>query len=269
MNFPVKARNQVSAIRRWLTWFWLRLHQSEAVVFCPLCEGKSFAPEMSRRWSGLSIYLVRCETCGLMLQSPRLNSEGLLEFYQATYRISEDVEHQEILFNRGQRRGAYIQDFLRDHGFKYCGSTVREVGCGYGGILERFRQEGCLVAGSDMDRRVSIFGQKKNLDIRHGTSDVLLDGTKADILLLSHILEHIAEPVRFLGDMKPLLKKSGLIYVEVPGVSNPRVIERGYAVQPGHLCYFSLDTLKNACQRAGYRFITGNEMVQALLQPVA
>ena len=112
MNFPAKSRNQVSAIRGCLNWFWLRLNRSEAVEFCPLCGGKSFVPEISRRWSGLSIYLVRCETCGLMLQSPRLNSEGLFEFYQSTYRTNEDVKHQEILFNRGQRRGAYIQDFL-------------------------------------------------------------------------------------------------------------------------------------------------------------
>lgn len=225
-------------------------------------------PHTSHRWGGMLIYLVRCKSCGLMLQSPRLGSEGLSEYYRTIYRTSDDAKHQEELFDRGQRRGAYIVDFLREHGIECRGRTVREVGCGYGGILERFRQEGCTVAGCDMDSKGATFGAKKNLDIRAGTVEVLLDGTKADIVVLSHVLEHMGEPVCFLDDVKQLLKTDGVIYLEVPGIVNPRVIERGYSAQPGHLCYFSLDTLRKTCERAGYRFVTGNEVVQALIEPM-
>lgn len=268
-NFPVEARDRIATIFGSLHSLWLFQLRSETVDCCPLCGGRSLVPHLSHRWHGLLISLVKCQSCELMLQSPRLDSGGLHKYYRTTYRTNRDPKHQGDLFERGQRRGEYILEFLREHGMDCRGRIIREVGCGYGGILERFRQEGCSVAGCDMDPKGAAFGEKKKLDIRPGALEVLLDGTKADIVIISHVLEHMADPVRFLQNVKPLLKIDGVVYLEVPGIENPRVVKRGYGIQPGHLCYFSLNTLQQACERAGYRFVTGNNIIQGLIRPSA
>jgi 2-polyprenyl-3-methyl-5-hydroxy-6-metoxy-1,4-benzoquinol methylase len=41
-----------------------------------------------------------------------------------------------------------------------------------------------------------------------------------DKIFLFHVLEHIADPILFLNDLKPLLKKTGKIYIEVPNVDD-------------------------------------------------
>ena len=67
---------------------------------------------------------------------------------------------------------------------------------------------------------------------------------KSDLIILSHILEHIYDPKVFRKATK-LLNPNGLIYIEVPGINNPRIIKRNYSIQAGHLYYFNKETLLN------------------------
>ena len=111
--------------------------------------------------------------------------------------------------------------------------------------------------------RAADFG----LDLRPGDVEVLADyAGKADIVILSHVLEHVPEPRPFLRRAADLLHPEGVLYVEVPGIDNPKVRARGYGAQPGHLLYFSLETLRRTGEAAGQVFVHGNATVQALFR---
>lgn len=237
----------------------------EDVLSCPLCHGVSFRQRSRHWWRALRINLVQCKGCDLVLQSPRLSPQGLGTFYEEHYRTEIDSASQESLFQRGMRRGAYIQEFLVNNGISCENRRVVEVGCGYGGILEAFHQVGGIISGCDLEPNAAKFALGRGLDVRQGGIEVLSDvAASADIVILSHVLEHIPEPIEFLAAVASLLKPGGVLYVEVPGIENPRVIKQNGAVQPGHLIYFNKEILQKTCETADFKHMIDNDIVQAL-----
>ena len=247
-----------------------RFYDWEHVLKCPLCEGRDFAPYRKVRSGFLSIHLTLCNICGLVLQSPRLSERSLKDFYSNEYRFNLkknlNKKNMDKLFSRGIRRGAYICEFFDKSKIDYKDSTVFELGCAYGGILEQFRKRGCQVKGCDLDKDVVKYGMLKGLDLICGSVDMLLkDEGKADIVILSHVLEHIIEPYSFLNKVHQLLKENGVLYIEVPGINSKKNEQKRYA-QLGHIAYFNLDTTKKMAQKTNFEFIAGNEIVQSVFR---
>lgn len=240
------------------------IYHWEKICECPLCGGVEFRPH-SKHWKGLfTIRLQSCAACGLIIQNPRLSADSLDSFYRSGYRPgSKNNKGCEKLFDRGVRRGTYICDFLRENGIDYKGSVIFEVGCSYGGILEQFKREGCSVKGCDLDGMPVRYGVSKGLDLEEGSIDTLKkSGCKADIVVLSHVLEHIPDPILFIKGVKSLLNPGGILYIEAPGMKNGKS-KRRY-IQPGHLLYFDLRTLRRVVEKTNFRFISGNEKIQSI-----
>lgn len=243
------------------------VYRWEKIRHCPLCGKKSFSGYASYRNGLLNIRLQKCDHCGLIVQNPRLSSASLTEYYADEYRQclkkKEDDKHIKNMFDRGTRRGAYIAAYLEKNFIDYKGKSMFEFGCGYGGILEHFRRKDCQVSGCDIDEGAIQCGRKRGLDL--WATDTSMSGdfnSKVDIVMLSHVVEHIAEPIPFLQKIRTILKPQGYLYIEVPGVNNPRK-DMMRNVQLGHLMYFNLETSRLLFEEAGFHFICGNEVVQS------
>ncbi len=84
-----------------------------------------------------------------------------------------------------------------------------EVGCGKGYFLELLLQHGVKITGFDP----AYEGINTRIE-RHYFDKSF--GSKANGLILRHVLERIQEPVNFLMRLKEANGGSGLIYIEVP-----------------------------------------------------
>lgn len=238
---------------------------SEPVASCPLCGSTAFVPHSTHRVNEFTISLAACTECGLVMQSPRLSAKGIDELYRTDYRTVMAEDHRENLFKRGQRRGAYIKEFLTGCGVAVHGKRIAEVGCGLGGILQSFAEEGCDTVGCDVEESGPEFGRSRGLDTRPGQIDVLANVKQTrDIVILSHVLEHVTDPQAFLGQAADLLAPGGVLYIEVPGIENPRVAERSFGAQVGHLLYFDKRTVTAAVEKAGLIPGPSNDIVQIL-----
>ena len=242
----------------------------EEVNTCPLCEGSRFETYLRSRSGILGMKLKKCSNCSLIIQSPRLSEESLNNYYASKYRTVPGKGSYgtriENIFERGLRRGAYICDFLKNHGINYKGLTVFEAGCGYGGILEQFKREGCKVAGCDIETISVKYAVSRGLDVNRGSLEgwTGLKG-KVDIVILSHFLEHLKDPRALLQGVKELLKARAVLYIEVPGVKGLKSRLRRN-LQPVHLVYYDLDTLCRIVEREGFVFVSGNEVIQGLFR---
>lgn len=109
---------------------------------------------------------------------------------------------------------------------------IIDFGCGN----NKLRLEGCKVIGLD-------YLPGKDVDIISRFDDCLTLPFKSnsfDGAYLSHVLEHVKEPVLLLEEIRRICKKGALVVIRVPHYSNPRTYE---IYHKSHFSYYSLDPL--------------------------
>lgn len=209
-----------------------------------------------------------CKRCGLMWTSPRMTVGSLAAFYDLDYRpVYVGCEQApEEFFTSQVERGRLISEFVAPH-FAVSGShTVFDVGCGAGGVLVPFVQAGWRAHGCDLDGHYLLRGRAEGLCLEKGDVTVLEKYGPGDLVILSHVLEHLTNPKQSLRQLSLLTTDSACLYVELPGVLS---IHKTYGdllrfLQNAHLCHFTLKTLSALMAQAGFLLVEGNEDIRAI-----
>ena len=241
-------------------------YRLEAVRAC-ICGGTIFLNVAVFERFRLPIRTDICLKCGLVQQWPRLTDDSLTRFYRRDYRLlyRHSSRIDEAYFERSLRRGARIVQFLNER-LKESFGEVIEIGCGPGGILKAFQNQGSNVRGCELDRACVRFCDRKDISVVQGTIDDLLEfGGGADLVVLSHLLEHVPCPIQLLDNVTRLLAPDGCVYVEVPGIRNgiPFVDQ----LQIAHTYYYDSLTLQMVMRKAGFSCVYDDERIQAIYRP--
>jgi hypothetical protein len=117
------------------------------------------------------------------------------------------------------------------------GRTLIEVGCGKGLFLERLQRDGFAVTGLDP----AYEGDNPAVRREYFTAQT---GLRADGLLLRHVLEHVQDPVAFLGRLRDANGGGGLLYIEVPCLDWIAEHRAWFDLFYEHVNYFRLDDFR-------------------------
>lgn len=206
---------------------------------------------------GLPLTFVVCESCGTIRIDPYLDDASLADFYtryfQEMYGRVPDVDHY---FQRqakyGQRVLATVQHWLKP------GSCVYEVGCGAGGALDVFQRNGYQIAGCDYSAELIEAGKARGVNnIYHGSIKHIAYDTKADLINLNHVFEHMNDPRSFLRDCRSRLAPGGRVLIVVPDVSriDSFPVPSGDLIQFLHIAHkynFTVEGIRRLSAEAGY-----------------
>jgi 2-polyprenyl-3-methyl-5-hydroxy-6-metoxy-1,4-benzoquinol methylase len=221
---------------------------------------------------GLEVHTHLCEHCGIMWTSPRMTEDSLKRFYEDDYRsiyigdpqapesfFREQVEHGEIIYN-------YIKSRIQWQAKESL--KVFDIGCGAGGTLIPFKRDGWLTFGCDLGGEYLNRGKEEGLVLECGEAMSLSRYGPADVIILSHVLEHFSHPIKSLNEISKLLTDDGYLYVEVPGIFK---VHSSYGdfllfLQNAHLYHFTLSTLSSMMSLTGFKLIDGSEQIYALFQ---
>lgn len=108
-----------------------------------------------------------------------------------------------------ERRFQFTRTFIE-------GKDVLDFGCGNGGYLIRAQRIAHRVHGVELEKVMCDALQRDRI-----SCSTRIDGSGAyDVITLFHVLEHLAEPLRYLEKLKQHLKPGGMILVEVPNVED-------------------------------------------------
>lgn len=117
-----------------------------------------------------------------------------------------------------------------------------DLGCGLGDFL-RFRPR---TIGVDINPRAVAFCRERGLDAQMMQPDRLpLDDASFDSILLDNVLEHIAEPLPILAEIRRTLKPGGRLLVGVPGL-------RGWESDADHKVFYSETQLVETLSTLGF-----------------
>ena len=246
-------------------------------VPCVLCGGSSFEPLAAKDRYGLQLSVVICGECALVQTNPRMDERSYAEFYNDEYRplYGGEPEPTEDFFGAQYLAGARVHAYVTRHGMlrppRGRVPMVLEIGCGAGGILQYFRDQGCRVMGLDLGEAYVEYGRRRHgLDLRAGTlADVPAD-VRPDLVIYSHVVEHLPDPIGEMRRVRERLADGAGLYVEVPGL---RSLWRFYRMdllrylQNAHTYHFSAVTLRWLLEAAGFSAVAVDERVRSVFRP--
>lgn len=199
-----------------------------------------------------------------------MDASSLTKFYEQDYRpiYVGHAKAPESFFVEQIRHGKTVHDFVASHLPFSEHWSVFDIGCGAGGTLIPFWQAGWRAFGCDVSGEYLQRGRNAGLVLEHGDVATLRKHSPANLVILSHVLEHLPDPLEDLGQISKLLVADGYVYVELPGIFS---IHKTYGdtlsfLQNAHLCHFTLTTLAALMSKAGFRLIRGDEHIHALFQ---
>jgi SAM-dependent methyltransferase len=241
---------------------------------CPGCDQSEFQPLSAKDRYGLPCSVVICCVCGLVQTNPQLTEQACRDFYLHDYRelYLGRQNLPEVAFRDERQRGVLLFRYLERTGLWRqlpANPYIYEVGCGAGGILASLRDRGARVGGCDLDEDTVNYGVREHsLGLSLGTFQDVQLKSRPDLVIYSHVFEHLANPDHELGRLQHVLGDGGRVYVEVPGVRWLRRASYDFldTLQNAHTFYFTLASLKRLFGRHGFRLKQGDEYIRAVFE---
>ena len=227
---------------------------------CAICGAEDLDPMVDCLRDGTSDHRVyRCEACDYTQLLPRPTVEQDKAYYDQngqdrTIRERIDLTWERQAFSLDvERRSNAVSALFRK------GSTLLDVGTGYGFFLEEMAARGFSVRGIEIGRErremardvTSAPIDETNLVVEHPDPE-----QAADVVTLFHVLEHVADPISFAKKLRTLVRPGGALVCEVPNV-NELLLDtcpeywHFYWIR-AHLSYFSDAILKRVLHQAGF-----------------
>lgn len=198
-------------------------------------------------------FVVQCPNCLLLQVSPVPSESELNQFYVREYRKEGTAGYSEPNFtSRHLSQAHYIVDQLNLMG--KVPLKILDVGAGFGQLLNILKTKLAKsnFFAAELDERcletLALNGIiAKQVLIGEQNSNPF--GTDFDLIICSHVLEHVRSVRRFLNVLSGMLRVGGCFFVEVPNCGLP--YDWGED-DPQHLSLFSQQSLVKTVEGVGF-----------------
>lgn len=199
--------------------------------------------------------LYECKDCGLEFWHPRRVDSRLYE--GDVFGLYSHI-HEGASANKPH----YMSFLRRARSVKQGRNTLLDVGCGDGSFLLQAYRIGFDVWGIDFDRKSVTAARNKGLfHVEHVSLEDFVKMARKikqrfDIITMFEVLEHQADPILFITQVRDLLKRNGMIGGTVPNSRRYLAnLDRANNVgdyPPHHFLWWSKDSLKKFLKSNGF-----------------
>lgn len=239
---------------------------------CGVCGGGAFSviQRQSLALAGLGRHELTfgaCIGCGHVQQTPPVPEAMMLRHYEtmSNYTAFGDAEAL-----RAAPPIALTRRLLSlVAGTGQSAGRMYEIGCATGLHLHQFRAAGWTVSGCEPSPRAAEqAGEIYGIHVDVGDEATCLPRHAGlDLILMSHVLEHLFDPLASVTRAHAALADGGLIVLEVPCAAEPDLLPPGW-FSFEHLHYFSPETLSALLGAAGFEVLEMRIALRAFIYPV-
>ncbi len=206
-----------------------------------------------------------CRDCGFVYRSPALTDQELDTLYKSydqdvlSMTTPDDYFDKIISLSNEESENwqkiSWLKDVVKSTG-RHEISNALDIGCGGGTLLHTARQQLSLksVNGVELNTVYADLARRR-LDSKVINENYVsgLFQEQFDLLINTKVLEHVSDPLPFLKEMHDDLAEGGLLFIEVPDVSDmfnlPPTHERFWIP---HIYFFSGNTLGALLKKSGF-----------------
>jgi len=226
-------------------------------VPCALCGGSRFKTSLS--CEGFSY--VKCAACGLIQMNPQPLAADVERRYRQSY--GNDYLAYEL---KNETAFLELQKLaLADAGFDRIeqalmgqdrAPAVVDVGCATGALLAFLRDRGWQTTGVEISPSAEYARNERGLDIRcQNLEDCRFPPESFDLVLASHVVEHLNNPGTFIRQAWQLLRRGAYFMLTTPNIDGFQARFLGGRWRSAifdHLYLFSVRTIKAMLKTQGF-----------------
>lgn len=216
--------------------------------------------------------VVRCEGCAFIYTYPI--PEFSPELFKELYNLDYWKENETIVDfkNMGEKR-RFLTEALALLKTDQAPPRLLDVGCGTGEFLQAARELGIDALGIDVDASIERYAKEKHgFNVVTGMLDEgSFEADRFDIVVLSHVIEHLPDPNPLLAVIRRILKPGGVFLVATPNGDSflcdlhilrsalSRRAKKGYNLTsftpPFHLNAFNPSSLRTILERNRFKVL--------------
>ena len=223
-------------------------------VNCALCGARGGEVVSRKDRHGQPLVTVLCSGCGVVHNDPIPGEAELEAFYRQDYRKSykgaEEPRLRQVWRNLDRLNGHFLA--FRDVYER--GGKWLDLGSGSGEFSFLATKLGADVTAVEPNEGYAAYCREKlGLAVTTGRMEDCGFGPETfDMIRLSHVLEHLRDPVESLQRLRGWLRPGGLLYIEVPDIEADMCNKlRGRLFHYGHIYNYNPVTLRHVAARAG------------------
>jgi SAM-dependent methyltransferase len=235
---------------------------------CPVCGSSDWqdysrsAPDPAR----LHFAQAKCAKCGMIASDPQATESEMEAYYSKAYYETQWPDPRQIVTTNRAAYAACEIPVMESLGLRlgtFGGRRAAETGCGYGAMLSILRERNIRAAGCDLSESALAFCRSEGLNVARGKFPGLpFAPASFDLVISMHVIEHVAAPFEFIGELASLLRPGGqLVLVTEDASSSQEALEvarariRGrlprFRSSADHTFLFGRAQLERLCRRAG------------------
>ncbi len=193
--------------------------------------------------------ILHCASCGAARTDPVPADLG--RYYATRYRSFNPVASA-VLRRLYLRRVDGWRDVLRTPG------RALEVGAGRGWMLRALRQRGWLAVGTERSVAAAATARATGgAPVFVGEVTALRQGPILDLVVMFHVLEHIADPLGALREVSARMRTDGVLILGIPNLASWQARLTGphwrHLDVPRHLWHFTPASIERALASTGFR----------------
>lgn len=175
------------------------------------------APRLSANQEHIVTNIAKCRKCGFVYTNPKIiiPPEKTVHFYDEPKEYYSSIYDEDPLkiFNHTLNM---IERFIKQKG------RLLDIGAGKGEFLAAAKMRGWEVFGIELSKNfVDYAKQKYALSIQNCDLEKAdFPNDYFDVVTLNMVLEHIENPHNLISQINRILRKGGLLYIEVPNMDS-------------------------------------------------